>query len=218
MWQGSVICLLRKRFNCKPSPNGMTKNCISTILLASLYEWCNTSIIPSGPGACVSKKLFYVCRVSIQDQSFNNFKNDNMKMPVNKPKSSGLWARNCATGRFLFNLKFRKFRLVHQMERTISVWSDRNIRDQLWRWSSVTGLVISVGRTEMCLSICQNCCPQYRSFVSCLQEQVVSNGKSSTVSKAMTSQIRFESVAIFFDFWYLPALTVSNNWHNTTRS
>ena len=43
--------------------------------------------------------------------------------------------------------------------------------------------------TEMCLSICQNCCPQYRSFVSCLQEQVVSNGKSSTVSEAMTSQI-----------------------------
>ena len=34
------------------------------------------------------------------------------------------------------------------MERTISVCSDRNIRDQLWRWSTVTGLVISVGRTE----------------------------------------------------------------------
>ena len=35
----------------------------------------------------------------------------------------------------------------------------------------------------------QNCCPQYRSFLSCLREQVVSNGKSGTVSKAMTSQI-----------------------------
>ena len=42
---------------------------------------------------------------------------------------------------------------------------------------TVTGLVISVGRTEMSLSICQNCCLQYRSFLSCLQEQVVSNGK-----------------------------------------
>ena len=42
----------------------------------------------------------------------------------------------------------RKFRLVHQMERTISVWSDRNIRDQLWRWSTLTGLVISVGRSD----------------------------------------------------------------------
>ena len=51
-------------------------------------------------------------------------------------------------GRFPFNPKVRKFRLVHQMERTISVWSDRNIWDQLWRWSTVTGLVISVGRTE----------------------------------------------------------------------
>ena len=85
------------------------------------------------------------------------------------------------SGRFPFNPKVR---LVHQMERTISVWSDRNIRDQLWRWSTVTGLVISVGRTEMSLSICQNCCPQYRSFLSCLQDQVVSNGKWSAVSKA----------------------------------
>ena len=30
-------------------------------------------------------------------------------------------------GRFPFNPKFRKFRLVHQMERTNSVWSDRNV-------------------------------------------------------------------------------------------
>ena len=29
--------------------------------------------------------------------------------------------------------------LVHQMERTISVWSDRNIRDHLWRWSTYLG-------------------------------------------------------------------------------
>ena len=42
---------------------------------------------------------------------------------------------------------------------------------------TVTGLVISVGRTEMSLCICQNCCSQYRSFLSCLQEQVVSSGK-----------------------------------------
>ena len=52
------------------------------------------------------------------------------------------------------------------MERTISVWSDRNIRGQLWRWSTLTSLVSSVG-----LTIWQNCCCQYCSFVSCLQEQ-----------------------------------------------
>ena len=69
-------------------------------------------------------------------------------------------------GCFPFNPKFRKFRLVHQMERTISVWFDRNIRDQLWRWSTLTGLVISVGRTGMSLSIWQNCCSQSRFFVS----------------------------------------------------
>ena len=34
-------------------------------------------------------------------------------------------------GRFPFNPKVRKFRFVHQMERTILVWSDRNIRDHL---------------------------------------------------------------------------------------
>ena len=42
------------------------------------------------------------------------------------------------------------------MERTISVWSDQNVRDQLWRRSTLNGLVISVGRTEMTLSIWQN--------------------------------------------------------------
>ena len=50
------------------------------------------------------------------------------------------------------------------------IWSDRNIRDQLWRWSTLTGPVISVGRTEMSLSIWQNCCSQYLFFVSFLQE------------------------------------------------
>ena len=50
-------------------------------------------------------------------------------------------------GRFPFNPKFQKFRLVRHMERTISVWSDRNIPDQLERWSILTFQVISVGRT-----------------------------------------------------------------------
>ena len=62
-----------------------------------------------------------------------------------RPLSRWLGSRGLK-GRFPFNPKFRKFRLAHQMERTISVWSDRNIRDQLWKWSTLTGLVISVGR------------------------------------------------------------------------
>ena len=45
------------------------------------------------------------------------------------------------------------------MERTISVWFDRNIRDQFWTLSTLTGLVISVGRTGMSFSIWQNYCP-----------------------------------------------------------
>ena len=68
------------------------------------------------------------------------------------------------SGHFPFNPKVRNFRLVRQMERSISVWSDQNIQDQLRKWSTLTGLVFSVGRTEMSLSIWQNCFPQCRSF------------------------------------------------------
>ena len=57
------------------------------------------------------------------------------------------------------------------LEQTISVWSYQNIGDQLWMWSTLTGRVILFGRTEMSLSMWQNCCPQYSSFVSSLQEQ-----------------------------------------------
>lgn len=39
--------------------------------------------------------------------------------------------RRSELGRFPLNPKFRTIRLVHQMERSISVKSDQNIRDQL---------------------------------------------------------------------------------------
>ena len=54
-------------------------------------------------------------------------------------------------GRFPFSPKFRKFRL--EMERTSSVRSVWNIWEHLWRWSTLTGPVISVGPTELSLSI-----------------------------------------------------------------
>ena len=38
-------------------------------------------------------KRFYVYRVCIQDQSFNNFENDSMKLSVKEEKLTGLWAR-----------------------------------------------------------------------------------------------------------------------------
>ena len=49
----------------------------------------------------------------------------------------------------------------NQMEWTISVRSYQNIWERLWSWSTLTGQVISVGRTEMSPSIWQNYCPQY---------------------------------------------------------
>ena len=45
----------------------------------------------------VSEKLFFVCCINIQDQSFNNFDNDTMKLSVNEKKLTSLWSRNCGT-------------------------------------------------------------------------------------------------------------------------
>ena len=45
------------------------------------------------------------------------------------------------------------------MERTILVRSDRNIWEHLWRWSTLTGLVISVGQTNMSLCTCKTVVP-----------------------------------------------------------
>ena len=58
--------------------------------------------------------------------------------------------------------KIPEISVRNQMERTISVRSHRNIWGCLWRWSSLTGPIISIGRTEMCLFISAL-------FVSCLQ-------------------------------------------------
>ena len=45
------------------------------------------------------------------------------------------------------------------MEQTIYVWSNQNICDHNWRWSTLTSLVISLP-----LSIWQTCCLYYRSY------------------------------------------------------
>ena len=77
------------------------------------------------------------------------------------PFFSGRFPLNSKSGNFGCNIKWNgpwsnPNPTSNGTERT---WSDRNIRDQLWRWSSLTRLVISVGWTEMFLSIWQNCCP-----------------------------------------------------------
>ena len=53
-----------------------------------------SSNVPVTPRA---RKAVYVCRVCIQDQSFNNCENDTMKLSVNEAKLTGLCARNCAS-------------------------------------------------------------------------------------------------------------------------
>ena len=49
--------------------------------------------------------------------------------------------------------KLPKISVRNQMERTILVRTDRNIWNHLGRWSTLTGMVISVGQTEMSFSI-----------------------------------------------------------------
>ena len=54
-----------------------------------------------GPG-----KLFCVCYVCLRDQSFNNFKNDAIKLEANEAKLTSLWAGNCTTIQQVWILKF----------------------------------------------------------------------------------------------------------------
>ena len=64
-----------------------------------------------GPGARFSKVpipfrarkavLCLICRVCIQDQSIINFENDTMKLSFSEPKLTDLWARNCATFKWI---------------------------------------------------------------------------------------------------------------------
>ena len=42
----------------------------------------------------------------MQDQSFNNFENNTVKLSVNETKLAGLWARNCATIQQVLILEF----------------------------------------------------------------------------------------------------------------
>ena len=56
----------------------------------------------SGAESC----FFFVWRVCIQDQSFNNFENDTMKLSDNGAKLNGLWARNCAIIQQVLIFKF----------------------------------------------------------------------------------------------------------------
>ena len=51
-------------------------------------------------------KLFCVCCVCIQDQSFNNFENNTMDLSVKEEKLTGAWARNCDTIQQVLIFKF----------------------------------------------------------------------------------------------------------------
>ena len=71
-------------------------------------------LVENGPGACFSnvpvtflaRKAVCVCCVSVQDQSFNNFENNTMKLSVDEAKLTSMWVRNCAAFQQVLILKF----------------------------------------------------------------------------------------------------------------
>ena len=90
----------------------------------------------------------------------------------------------CFFGRFPFNPKFRKFRWFIRWNGpfrfgptgTFGTSFEGGPQWSVWLFRSV--------EPKCAFSFAKiHGCPQYRSFVSCLQEQVVSIGKSSTVVK-----------------------------------
>ena len=63
-------------------------------------------LLQLGPQSCFRpRKLLHVYRVYNEDQSFNNFENDTMKLSVNEAKLTDFWARNCASIQQILTLK-----------------------------------------------------------------------------------------------------------------
>ena len=105
------------------------------------------TVTPSGPsGACFSKvpvnfrtgKLLCVCRVYIQDQSFDKFEKSKTKLSVNEAKLSGLWAKNCATiQQVCLRARFRAFPETgpwwEMVRRTGSEFSEKGKNPKLFR-------------------------------------------------------------------------------------
>ena len=108
--------------------------------------------------------------------------------------------------RIPFNPTFRTFHWSNETE-CIFNWSDRNIGDQLWRWSTLTGLV---GPNW------QNCYPQYRSFVSSLlswlkkKSRIPSRGfrlsddvtKHASSNRVHNVHLHIKNSKLFTSKWY----------------
>ena len=65
--------------------------------LTNVWKRDQGTLFSNIPVTLRARKAVYVCRVCIQDQSFNNCENDTMKLSVSEAKLTGLYARNCAT-------------------------------------------------------------------------------------------------------------------------
>ena len=78
------------------------------------------------------RKVFYVCRVCIQDSSFNNSDNDTMKLSVNEAKLTGLWARNCATITKVLILNLPSGPKSFRAFQETGPWGRVNFRKDFW--------------------------------------------------------------------------------------
>ena len=78
-------------------------------------------------------------RVRIQDQSFNNFKNNKMKLSVIEGKLAGSWARNCALTQQVLILKFAS---------GIEKFKFRGFRET-GPWVGMTRLISRIGQPKL---------------------------------------------------------------------
>ena len=74
------------------------------------------------------RKLFCVCCVCIQDQSFNNFENNTMDLSVNEEKLTGVWSRNCDTIQQVLILKFASGPKSYRVFRDLIPFRPNNAR------------------------------------------------------------------------------------------
>jgi len=105
-WGGHIWKGLGVRVNCRLKAGGYSMEVLVERCAAEAFKpwpfskqetifYCPGARFLESPDSFSDPKTkrFYVYRVCIQDQSFNNFENDSMKLSVKEAKLTGLWAR-----------------------------------------------------------------------------------------------------------------------------
>ena len=93
---------------------------------------------------CVLSKLSFTFPLALRKENYRNIDKTHAKLFLNF---------TCKLGVLSLTPKVLEISVGIQMERSVSVSSDRNNRDHLWRWSTYFGWNIAI---EICRSILTN--------------------------------------------------------------